>query len=190
MNEKERISAQSREKESNQEQLDEIAAEQREAMRDQLERQERKQEVIESEDEVLHRAERLAQKAEIEKTEHSKDTPLNEKYRGAPSRKQLHDSFKQQMQSVRENLGIGGKVFSTIIHNKTIESVSNFLSVTIARPNALLSGSIAAFVTVTILYFVAKHYGFQLSGFETILAFILGWLIGIIYDYSISRFRK
>ena len=44
MNEKERISAQSREKESNQEQLDEIAAEQREAMRDQLERQERKQE--------------------------------------------------------------------------------------------------------------------------------------------------
>jgi hypothetical protein len=30
---------------------------------------------------------------------------------------------------------------------------------------------------------VAKHYGYRLSGFEAIGAFIAGWLVGILYDF-------
>ena len=34
-----------------------------------------------------------------------------------------------------------------------------------------------------IIYTIAKTIGYKLSGFETIAAFLIGWLIGLIYDY-------
>ncbi|MDB5183384.1 MAG: hypothetical protein JWO07_65 [Candidatus Saccharibacteria bacterium] len=75
------------------------------------------------------------------------------------------------------------RVFSKFLHNKTVEKTSDVIGSTVARPNAMLSGSIAAFLGITILYFVSKYYGFQLSGFETIATFIMGWVVGVLYDY-------
>ena len=72
--------------------------------------------------------------------------------------------------------------FSNIIHNKYIEPTSDLLGNTIARPNALLVGAITAFILTLITYTVAKTLGYSLSGSETIIAFGIGWAIGIIYD--------
>jgi hypothetical protein len=33
------------------------------------------------------------------------------------------------------------------------------------------------------VYVVSKYYGYALSGFETIGAFIAGWVLGILYDF-------
>jgi len=34
-----------------------------------------------------------------------------------------------------------------------------------------------------IIYLFARHYGYPLSGSETIAAFILGWVMGLLFDY-------
>lgn len=52
-----------------------------------------------------------------------------------------------------------------------------------ARPNAILAGSVVAFFAVLGVYLLAKNLGYVLSGFETIAAFVIGWIIGILYDY-------
>ena len=75
------------------------------------------------------------------------------------------------------------RTFSKVIHNPVIEKTSEVVGSTVARPNALLAGSTVAFITVAVLYIVAKQYGYVLSGFESIGAFILGWLIGVSFDY-------
>lgn len=106
-----------------------------------------------------------------------------ERRRGAISKKEREKSFHAHMIDAERDMTTGERVFSKLIHFKPIEKASDLASSTIARPNALLSGSIAAFITITVLYFAAKHYGFQLSGFETIAAFIGGWILGIVYDY-------
>ena len=54
---------------------------------------------------------------------------------------------------------------------------------TIARPNAILSGSVSAFLLTLAVYLVARFNGYPLSGAETIASFIFGWLLGLIYDY-------
>jgi hypothetical protein len=36
---------------------------------------------------------------------------------------------------------------------------------------------------VLALYVFAKTLGFTLSGFETIGAFVIGWIIGILFDF-------
>lgn len=87
------------------------------------------------------------------------------------------------MESISSHLSPKEQSFSRFIHNKKVEKLSDVTGSTVARPNALLAGSIAAFLLVTAVYLVAKYYGYKLSGFETIGAFALGWVLGMIYDY-------
>ena len=133
--------------------------------------------------EALDDAKKLAEHAdEGRKGESHPESPAQRRH-GSPSKKQRSTAFKETMKEVRQEMGPGSRITSSIIHNRIVETTSDFVATTIARPNALLSGSIVAFISVTILYFFAKNYGYQLSGFETIGAFVIGWIIGIVYDY-------
>lgn len=75
------------------------------------------------------------------------------------------------------------RTFSKFIHNPAVEKASEVMGSTVARPNSILSGAIVAFFAVLAVYLIAKHYGYVLSGFETIGAFIVGWLVGALYDF-------
>jgi hypothetical protein len=166
------------------EQFGNIAHERHEAMRNALEQAERKHNKSshQSEREVLARAQELAKETEKDShDEHSTSPP--EKRRGPITKKQLGASFKSQMKYAENEMSKTERVVSRIIHSAPIEKTSEFIGTTVARPNAMLSGSIAAFGGITICYFISKYYGFQLSGFETIGAFILGWIVGLLYDY-------
>ena len=87
------------------------------------------------------------------------------------------------MKQVQTELSPTSRAFSKTIHNKAVEKTSEALGATIARPNAILSGAVMAFILTLAVYVTAKTIGYQLSGFETIAAFVVGWVIGIIYDY-------
>lgn len=119
----------------------------------------------------------------------SVDTETKEKKESAPSRrgpinkKQLNKSYKQTMRRVQNELPIGSRIFSKVIHNNVVEKTSEIVGNTVARPNAILVGAFMAFVLPLATYTIAKTIGYPLSGFETIAAFIIGWIIGIVYDY-------
>jgi hypothetical protein len=103
--------------------------------------------------------------------------------RGPIDKKTRNKSYKQTVKRVQSELPTGSRVFSKVIHNKVVENTSEVLSSTVARPNAILSGAVAAFILTLATYVTAKTIGYKLSGSETIVAFIIGWLIGLIYDY-------
>ena len=179
--EKETLSGNLYEKTADVEQFGEIAHERHEAIKNALDREERKHKERHSEREIVAEAEKLARRNESHKD--TQKTSPAERRSGPINKKQLGSSFKAQMKFVEAEMNPTERVFSKFIHSKPIEKTSEVLGSTIARPNALLSGSITAFIGVTILYFVSKYYGFQLSGFETIGTFVLGWIIGVLYDY-------
>lgn len=103
--------------------------------------------------------------------------------KGPIGRRQLNDSYKKTIKQVQKDLPLGNRIFSKITHNPVIEKTSDIIGGTIAKPNAMLLGSIVAFVLTLATYTIAKKTGYDLSGSETIMAFIIGWTIGIIYDY-------
>lgn len=115
---------------------------------------------------------------EVSKGEHK---PHNDESRHIPHRSRK-ESFEHTMKDVRAELSAPERVFSNIIHNPVIEKVSDVAGKTIARPDAILSGSFFACVFVLGLYLLARYYGFALQGSETIVAFAVGWLFGIIFD--------
>jgi flagellar biosynthesis/type III secretory pathway protein FliH len=103
--------------------------------------------------------------------------------RGTISKKQKDASFKKQMKDVQAELTPTSRAFSKVIHNKVVEKTSEVIGSTIARPNAILAGAVVAFIATLCVYVIAKNVGYALSGFETIAAFIAGWIIGVVFDY-------
>jgi flagellar biosynthesis GTPase FlhF len=98
-------------------------------------------------------------------------------------KKKLKESFKQTMTDMQTELSPGSRAFSKVIHNPIVETASDIIGETVARPNSILAGAFMAFALTLSTYLLAKRLGYALSGFETIAAFIIGWIIGAIYDY-------
>ena len=139
-------------------------------------------------------AEARTESARVEAEKHSIDLEANKKAkkskersnslrRGQINKKQRDESYKRTMKRVRDELPATNRVFSKFIHNKAIEKTSDVIGNTIARPDAILAGAVVAFILTLLTYTISKTIGYKLSGFETIAAFIVGWIIGIIYDY-------
>lgn len=93
-------------------------------------------------------------------------------------------AYQATMTRIRSGMSKPVQTFSRFIHNNGVEKASNAIGQTLARPNAVLSGSTGALIVVSLTYVLAKIYGYPLSGFETIGTFILGWIVGLVYDYT------
>lgn len=92
------------------------------------------------------------------------------------------ESYDHTMKVVRNELSAPSRAFSKVIHSPVVERTSEIVGNTVARPNAILSGSLFAGLSVLGLYLIARHYGFALQGSETIITFAIGWAAGIIFD--------
>lgn len=140
-------------------------------------------------------AERQAEKARIEALESAvsvesggiergKGEPKTPAPRTRSSKSGREANFKRTMDDVQHELNVPSRTFSKVIHNRAVEVASEGIGKTIARPSAIISGALIALVATFALYLIAKFYGYPLSGFETIGAFIIGWILGLTYDFA------
>jgi hypothetical protein len=125
--------------------------------------------------EAAAKAEKKAEKAVVS-VEKRRDTP-------AQRRAKAKASYKKTMKETQDHMKPAQRSFSKVIHNPAVEKTSEVVGSTVARPNAILAGSVTAFLFTLGIYLFAKYYGYPLSGFETIAAFILGWAVGLLFDY-------
>lgn len=163
------------------------ATERLEKLTDQLERSGEKGHESGEKSAERARVEALEQAVSVESGGKEKLTNANEPSpavrRGSISKSQKDASYKRTMKQVQSELSPSSRAFSKLIHVKAIEKTSEVLGSTIVRPNAVLAGAVSAFILTLGIYVMAKTLGYRLSGFETIGAFIVGWVIGITYDY-------
>jgi len=181
-NSPERNSLNPERREVNTAELEKAGAEHRERLREDLERAKEHKEDI---DEARHEALEKASSIEREKKEDDKQREVSpaEKRKGPIGKAEREASFNATMSEVQSQMSGPSRAFSKVIHNKAVEKISEVAGDTIARPNAILSGAVFAFLLTLAVYLVAKNIGFQLSGFESIGTFLLGWVIGIVYDF-------
>lgn len=121
--------------------------------------------------------EKITEKTEriVSPAERRRDGPVKKTERAA--------SYKRTMKQVQSEMNAPSRIFSKLVHSKFIEKTSDIVGSTIARPNAILSGAISGFVFTLAIYLFAKHYGYPLSGLESIAGFVVGWAVGLLYDY-------
>lgn len=164
------------------ESLDKESREQHERLREDVERA-AENSVEKAPEQARHEAMEHAASIEKEPNPLERTERVAEASRGPIGKKEREASFSSTMAEVQSQMPPSSRAFSKVIHNKTVEQVSEAAGSTIARPNALMSGAIFAFLLTLAIYLVAKNIGYPLSGFESIGAFILGWIIGIVYDF-------
>lgn len=170
------------EKEFNPDALKEAAEKRHEQLREKLEQsgEQTRENLNEARREALETATSSEQE---KKVEHERQPSPAERRRGPISKSEREASFGTTMNEIRTHMSPSSRAFSKLIHNKTVEKTSEVVGNTVARPNAILSGSVFAFVLTLGVYLVAKNLGYPLSGFETIGAFALGWILGLAYDF-------
>lgn len=103
--------------------------------------------------------------------------------RGPASKRERQAAYDKTMREVRSQMSAPSRAFSNVIHNPVVEKISDAVGGTVARPNAILSGASFAFIFTLAIYLVAQHYGYPLSGTETIASFLSGWVLGLVFDY-------
>jgi hypothetical protein len=138
----------------------------------------------------VEKAREEANKEALSGREVSKGEHKNKADTSAAAPSSRDESYKHTMKRVQSELSGPERAFSKVIHNKTVERISEVVGSTVARPDAILSGSAFACLLVLGLYVTAKYYGFALSGFETIAAFVIGWVLGMTFDFLRALFRR
>ncbi|MCL2037827.1 hypothetical protein FWG95_02380 [Candidatus Saccharibacteria bacterium] len=99
------------------------------------------------------------------------------------TQKQKEDTYRKTLQTIQKDMNPVERTFSKIIHNPVVEKTSEVVGNTVARPAQLLAGALAALILTAVVYIIAKHYGYLLSGFEWIATFLIGWVIGLVVDW-------
>lgn len=160
--------------------LEKLREAHQEVLREKLERSVEKQ----GETEADARKEALEQASSVERKHEKRERETVSPHERRPATKREREtSYERTMDEVRSQLSAPSRAFSNFIHNPVVEKVSDAVGGTIARPNAVLSGAVSAFLLTLIVYLVARLYGYPLSGTETIASFGLGWILGLAFDY-------
>lgn len=107
------------------------------------------------------------------------------------NQKQLKDqAYRRTLQRLRSRLNSPERAISRLIHQPIIESSSNALSKTVARPSGLLGGAVLALVGSSLVLLMAKHYGFTYNYMLFIWLFIIGFVVGIVIDVITLTVRR
>lgn len=132
--------------------------------------------------EALKQAKSAERDQSSKKAEHESTSPERRR-NGIISKKERSANYKRTMSQVQQELPLASRAFSKFIHNRAVERVSDTVGSTVARPNAVLTGSLMAFIFTLAIFLTARYYGYPLSGTETIAAFVVGWMVGLLFDY-------
>lgn len=95
-----------------------------------------------------------------------------------------HDAYARTMRQARAHLSMPRRGLSRFVHARPVELISDIIGGSLLRPTAIVVGSTTALLITSIMYVIAKRYGYELAGSEFLVAFGFGWLAGIIIDYT------
>lgn len=101
------------------------------------------------------------------------------------------DAYKKTLGRVRSQLRLPDRVFSKVVHQPVVDSVSNALGSTVARPSGFFGGSLIALIGSGTLLYMARHYGFTYNYAVVFFLFIGGFALGMILELLVRAvFRR
>lgn len=94
----------------------------------------------------------------------------------------LEESYRRTLRRTRHKLSPQMRTFSKVVHNPVVESVSEVLDKTVARPSGVLAGGVFALVGSSTLLWIARHYGYEYNFLVFALLFAAGFFIGLLVE--------
>jgi hypothetical protein len=99
-------------------------------------------------------------------------------------------AYKMTLGRIRQRLSAPERVMSKAMHNKVVDTASEVLGKTAARPSGILGGGIVALIGSSILLYMAKKYGFEYNFFIFFVLLATGFAIGLFAELLIRFVAK
>ncbi len=113
-----------------------------------------------------------------------------EKAAPPPTKFDKDRAYAETMASVRRRLSPVSRSFSKVIHAPAIEKTSEVIGATIARPSVTTGATVTAAIVGGFLYYMARTYGFSLSGSEILLSLVVGGVLGFLIELVARAFGR
>jgi general stress protein CsbA len=107
--------------------------------------------------------------------------------------KQLKDmAFSRSMTRTQKKLSAPSRAFSKVVHTPIIDTTSEFVGKTIARPSGVLTGAFISFVGTSVLLWATRYYGYTYNYLLVILLFVGGMVAGMTIEglWHVIRRKK
>jgi hypothetical protein len=98
--------------------------------------------------------------------------------------------YKHTLKNVQTHLKPRERRFSKIVHNDTIESLSELGANTVARPNAILGGGIVMVFGGLALLLTARYFGFTIPMSSLLALYVIGFALLLVVDIVSKPFKK
>jgi len=99
------------------------------------------------------------------------------------------DAYKKTLRHVRGQLSASQRVLSRIVHQPTVEKISNVSAQTAGRPSGILGGAIFAFIGSVALLIISRRLGFTYNYMVFFILFIGGFFVGLIVELILRGLR-
>lgn len=102
-------------------------------------------------------------------------------------------TYGHTLKRIQQRLSKPERAMSKVMHNKTVEKVSDGLGKTAARPSGILGGGIVSLLGSFVLLYMAKKYGFEYNFFIFFALLAVGFGLGVLIDlliYTVSKARR
>jgi hypothetical protein len=157
----------------------------------------------------LKRAEAEAEKSSYEKADANelknkveqqaisgKEIAIGEKESTAPSQEfsayteMKGQNYTKTLGRIRQRLSAPERALSKAMHSKVVDSTSEVLGKTAARPSGILGGGISALLGSSVLLYMAKKYGFEYNFFIFFVLLATGFALGVFAELLIRLIAK
>lgn len=99
-------------------------------------------------------------------------------------------AYQKELHRIQTHLPKRQRAFSKVIHNKTVEAVSEVSGKTVARPSGLLGGGIVAFIGTLGLVIISRYLGFSYNFFVFLALLVGGFFLGLLIELVVRGVMK
>lgn len=130
------------------------------------------------------------EKQEAKTKTHIKEAEKEEQKPLPPPNAELKKiTLNNTLYRIRRELPARQRAFSKIIHQPTIDKVSEISGKTIARPMGFMFGAFFGLVGSTTLLYLARHYDFKYNYTSFVVFFVGGFFLGLCIEAIYRMFR-
>lgn len=99
-------------------------------------------------------------------------------------------AYKQILNRTQQHLTKSQKALSKLVHQPTVEKLSDIGGKTVARPSGVLIGSIFSFVSSLAVYAIAKRNGYDMTYSIIMISFLGGFIVGVAVEFAYRAFKS
>jgi hypothetical protein len=100
------------------------------------------------------------------------------------------NSRNQTLRRVQKQLPASERTFSRVIHQPAVETLSDVVGGSLARPSGLLFAGLCSIISSLIILYICRHYGYEYNFLIGLVFMAGGFVLGLLLEAVYKIFKR